>query len=235
MKTAAKVDTNKGYWTWNSMYQKLYEKVGHHQGLYMHEVLQWRTPILGYWYTRLGWGARILQARGGLGFQWHDAPNNTVLHPIAFARKGITSAETRNSIIKREALGIIHGLEKVHCYCFAWDVGVIMDPRPLVAIYKKDVTTLSWRSPCILLCTHQYSIGIIHKTDLQLYIANWFSRHNHTEGKDEEVTGFNMTISVVETCTGTLAINWSWNQRRNTNVLAIVWWHGSSLWYGDEG
>ena len=61
-------------------------------------------------------------------------PDNTILHPIAFASKCLTGAEHRYSNIEREALGILHGLEKFHHYCFAREVHVITDCKPLVTI-----------------------------------------------------------------------------------------------------
>ena len=45
---------------------------------------------------------------------------------------------------------------------------------------------------------HQYMIRILYKPGAQLYTADWLSRHNHTEGKDEEIAGMNMNINVVE-------------------------------------
>ena len=32
-------------------------------------------------------------------------------------------------------------------------------------------------------------------------MADWLSRHNHREGKDEEITGVILSINVIETCT----------------------------------
>ena len=64
-------------------------------------------------------------------------PDYTSLHPIAFASKSITGAEHRYSNIEREALGILHGLEKFHHYCFTREVHVITDHKPLVAILKR--------------------------------------------------------------------------------------------------
>ena len=37
----------------------------------------------------------------------------------------------------KEALCILHGLEKCHHHCFAREVSKIMDHKPLVAIFKK--------------------------------------------------------------------------------------------------
>ena len=68
-----------------------------------------------------------------------------ILRPIAFASKSLPSAEQRYSNITREALGILHGLERFHHYCFAKEVSIITDHKPLVAIFKKDVVSLSQR------------------------------------------------------------------------------------------
>ena len=46
---------------------------------------------------------------------------------------------------EREALGILHGLKKLHHYCFARELSIITDDKPLAAIFKKDVAMLSQR------------------------------------------------------------------------------------------
>ena len=46
------------------------------------------------------------------------------------------------SNIEREVLVILHGLNKFHHYCFAREVYVITNHKPLVYIFKKDVATL---------------------------------------------------------------------------------------------
>ena len=69
-------------------------------------------------------------------------PDNTILHPIAFASKSLMDAEHRYSNIERELLSILHGLEKFYHY-FVREVYVITDQKPLVSIFKKDVATLS--------------------------------------------------------------------------------------------
>ena len=45
-------------------------------------------------------------------------PDNTILCLVAFASKSLTDAECRYSNIEGEVLGILHGLEKFHHYCF---------------------------------------------------------------------------------------------------------------------
>ena len=63
--------------------------------------------------------------------------------PSPLQAKALLGAEQRYSHIGREALGILHGLQTFHHYCFAREVSKITDHKPLVAIFKKDVATLS--------------------------------------------------------------------------------------------
>ena len=64
------------------------------------------------------------------------------LQPIVLTSKSLTSNETCYSNTEREALGILHSLEKFNHYHFTCKVSVITDHKSAVAIFKKDVTTL---------------------------------------------------------------------------------------------
>ena len=121
------------------------------------------------------------------------------LHPIAYSSKSLTSAEIRYRNIEGELLGILHSLKKFPHYCFTWEVNMITDDKPLVAIFKDDVATLSQRLWQILLHICQDRIRFLYKSGLQLYIVSWLSRHCHTEGTDKESTGMNLNINAVET------------------------------------
>ena len=57
-------------------------------------------------------GTTLLQTRDGMTCQKDTAPYNTILRLITFASKSLTSTEWRFSNFKREALGILHGLER---------------------------------------------------------------------------------------------------------------------------
>ena len=72
-------------------------------------------------------------------------PDNNILRPITFVSKSLSSTERRYSNIEGEAVGILNGLEKFHHYCFARQASIITGHKPLVAIFKKDVATLSQR------------------------------------------------------------------------------------------
>ena len=120
----------------------------------------------------IGLGAALLQLRDNTTCQTHMAPDNTILHPITFVSKSLMGAECRYSNIEHEALGILHGLEKFHHYCFSREVLIITDHKLLVSMFKKDVTTLSQCIQCKLLKIHQYRVQIIYKPGPEIFIAH---------------------------------------------------------------
>ena len=63
-------------------------------------------------------GASLLQARDRMWYPRYKAPKNTVQQTIVFASRSLTSTETHYSIIQRELLCKLHGLEEA--YQTAW-------------------------------------------------------------------------------------------------------------------
>ena len=86
-------------------------------------------------------------------------------------------------------------------YCFGREVLVITDHKLLVSIFKKDVATLSQPIQCILLKIHQYRVQIVYKPGPEIFIADWLSRHNHTEGKDKPIKGMDIWVDTIQTAT----------------------------------
>ena len=72
-------------------------------------------------------GARLLQVRDGLNCRHDKDPDNTTLCPIAFTSKSLLSTKWHCSNIEYKALGILHGLEGFHHYCFARKECIIID------------------------------------------------------------------------------------------------------------
>ena len=107
--------------------------------------------------------------------------------------------ERRYSNIKREALGILHGLERFCHYYFAREVSIVTNHKHIVPIFKKDVATLSQRIQRILLRIHQFWVRISYKPGPELFIADWLSRHNLTENKDAEIHGMDIKVDTIQT------------------------------------
>ena len=111
----------------------------------------------------IGLGAALLQTRDQMKCPRDIAPDNSILRPITFVSKCLTSMESRYSNIKREVLHILHGLERFCHYCFAREVNIITDHKPPVAKFRKYVATLSQRIQQILLRIHQFRVKILYK------------------------------------------------------------------------
>ena len=102
------------------------------------------------------------------------------------------------SNIKREVLGILHGLEKFHHCCFAWELLIITDHKPLVARFKKDVATLLQHIQCIMFKLHQYRVQILYKPGPETFIADWLSWHKHMEGKDKPIKDIDIQVDAIQ-------------------------------------
>ena len=128
-------------------------------------------------------------------------PDNTILHPIAFASKSLMGTGHRYSNLEREALGILHWLKTFHHYCLAREVHIITDHKLLVAIFKKGVAMLSQCIQCILLKMHQYRVQILYKPRPEIFIADRLLWHNHKEGKDEPIQDMDIRVDAIQSTT----------------------------------
>ena len=94
-------------------------------------------------FERVSLGEELLQVRKGMTCPRGTAPNGTVpdnyiLRPITFASKSLSSTENITAKhYTREAVAILHRLQKFHHCCFAREVQIIVDRKPLVAISIK--------------------------------------------------------------------------------------------------
>ena len=113
--------------------------------------------ILKQMHLELASGA-LLQLRDNTSCKTYVAPDNTILCPIAFVSKSLMGAQHRYSNIKCKALGVLHGLEKFHHYCFGRKVLMITDHKPLVSMFKKMWPHCVQCIQCILLKIHQYRV-----------------------------------------------------------------------------
>ena len=147
----------------------------------------------------LAWELHCCNSCDNTTCQKDMVPDNTILHPIAFASKSLTGAEQRYSNIEREALGILHGLEKFHHYCFGREVLIITDHKLLVSIFKKRCSHTVTHMHIVKI--HQYSIQIIYKPGPKIFIADRLSWHTHMEGKDKPIKGMDIRIDVIQSVT----------------------------------
>ena len=87
--------------------------------------------------SRIGLGAALPQAIVGTGSSSDEAPDNNIVKLITVTSLSLSAVERRYSNIEREVLAILHGLEKFYHCCFAREVSIITEHKPLLAIFKK--------------------------------------------------------------------------------------------------
>ena len=118
-------------WTWTESYKSLFVKAKLliKADMSMKFYDDSKSLYLETDASSVGHGAALLQTQEGTTCQKDMVPDNTILHPIAFASKSLTGTEYRYNNIDWEPLGILHGLDKFHHY-FVRDVYVITDHKP---------------------------------------------------------------------------------------------------------
>ena len=149
---------------WNALYQTLYDEVKSliKDDVYIKFYNETKPLHLKTEASGIGLCTTLSQTGDGITFP-KDTPDNTILRPNALASISLTSVKQRYTNIKREALGILQGLERFCHYCFTRGVSIITNHKPLVAIFENDVATLSQRMQCILLRIHQFQVRILYK------------------------------------------------------------------------
>ena len=75
---------------------------------------------------------------------------------------------------------------------------IITDHKPLVAMFKKDVATLSQYIQHILLKIHQYRVQIIYKPGPEIFIADRLLRNNHVEGRDKPIKDMDVWVVAIQ-------------------------------------
>ena len=82
--------------------------------------------------------AALLQTGSGTNCLRDTASDNSILRLIAFVSMSLSSAEKRYSNIDRKALAILYRNKNFHHYCcFAREVSITTDHKPLVGIFKR--------------------------------------------------------------------------------------------------
>ena len=144
-KPLQKLISTKSEKTWYSIYEKLYErtKSSIKKDTFMAFYSEKEQPYPETDALGVGLGASLLQVRDIMQVPKDEASDSTALWPVAFTSKSLTSTETLYSNIKREAPSIHHGPERFHFHTNK--ASVVIDHKPVMAIFKKDFMGLSHR------------------------------------------------------------------------------------------
>lgn len=121
-------------------------------------------------------------------------------HPIAYASRALTDAETRYAQIEKEMLSIVFACKKFHCYIFGRETTVYNDHKPLEMIFKKPLTTAPMRLQRMLLAVQWYDLKVIYRKGVDMQLADTLSRAylpSETSSKPIE-TDIKLVVSITE-------------------------------------
>ena len=68
-----------------------------------------------------------------------------------------------------------------------------------MVILSRDVAMLFQQLQFIMLRLHQYRMCIIYKSGPDLHIADQLSCNNHTENKDQKISGLSINVNAIST------------------------------------
>ena len=106
-------------------------------------------------------------------------------HPIAYASKALSDAETRYACIERELLAVVFGVQRFHTYLYGRPFKVITDHKPLVMILNKPLTSAPPRLQRMLLKLQGYNFTIEHQPGSSMALDGTLSKLPSTNNQKE--------------------------------------------------
>ena len=83
--------------------------------------------------------------------------------PIAFASKALTKSQSNYSNIEREALGLVHGIQRYHTYLYGTRFTPFTDHKPPVDIWNKPLTAAPQRLQRLFLLLQGYDMDLQYR------------------------------------------------------------------------
>ena len=132
-------------------------------------------PVLKFYDPSLPTMISSDASKDGIGavlLQEHDSR----WHPVSFASRTLTSAETRYAQIEKETLGIAFGCEKFHQYIYGKEIILETDHKPLISIARRNLSDCPPRIQRLLLKLQPYTFELIFTPGKHLVWADLLSR-----------------------------------------------------------
>ena len=135
-----------------------------------------------------------------------DIPNN--LHPVSYASKTLSSAESNYSNIERELLGVLFAIMHFKHFTHGHTVCAITDHKPLVSLFKKSLVDAN---PCLthmLMQLLDYTLNVHYQPGERMHLSNALSHlssHNMAAGKI--IKNLDVSIHAIEELTGFKSIS----------------------------
>ena len=141
-------------YTWTTAAQKAFDTV---------KEMITSDPVLTHYNPELPLKLACDSSSYGLGAVISHVMENGEERPIAFASRTLNAAEKNYAQIQKEALSIIWGVKKFHCFLFGRKFTLVTDHQPLISIFgpKKGIpatTAARMQRYALFLQGHDYDI-----------------------------------------------------------------------------
>ena len=103
--------------------------------------------------------------------------------PIAFASKALTKTQANYSNIEREALGLVHGVQRYHTYLYGKSFNAFTDHKPLVDIWEKPLICAPQRLQRLFLLLQGYNMKLQYRPGPEMTLSDTLSRLPNMENK----------------------------------------------------
>ena len=98
-------------------------------------------------------------------------------HPVAFASRALTPAETRYAQIEKELLAVVFACEKFDTFLYGKElINVKTDHQPLESIFKKDLCSSPKRLQRMLLRLQRYNLSVKYQKGAKMVMSDPLSR-----------------------------------------------------------
>ena len=132
-------------------------------------------------------------------------PNN--LRPVYYVSKMLTVTESNYSNIEREMLGVVFSVLHFKYFTYGHSITVITDHKPLITLFKKNITASSPRLSRMLIKIIDFQIDLQHQEGSKIHLSDAISRFNthdsdNARNSSVPIADFNMSIHEIEHITG---------------------------------
>ena len=149
-------------WSWSTSHQAAFQRL---------KELIVSAPVLRYFNTEAATLIQTDASSTGLGCCLLQEG-----HPVAFASRALTDAETRYAQIEKELLAIVFACNKFSQFIYGSHIVVHSDHKPLEAIFKKSVSQTTPRLQRMLLSLLKYDFEVKYKPGKEMFLADTLSR-----------------------------------------------------------
>ena len=154
-------------WHWLERQQKAYEEL-------INSITQ--APVLKYFDVSADVTVSVDASSEALGACLLQG-----MQPVAYASRGLNSAERNYAQIEKEMLAIVFGINKFNQYIYGKQVSVETDHKPLESLFKKPLSKAPQRIQRMMLRVQQYDLKVNYVPGNQLLIADTLSRASQSE------------------------------------------------------